>query len=99
MALRVFQSQPDFLRTNLLPVRLMRIGTAPQNLAFVTKPQRSPVRYSRTNGQQLPFLRRIEIHLRKNFRPRSDNAHFALQHIYELGQFIEFIFSEKRSEE
>lgn len=96
--MNVLQTQLDFFRTDLFSIRLMRIGASFEDSAFIAKTQGSPVGDSGAYRQQFPLLRGICLHLGEHFWTGSDQAHIAFEHIDELREFVELVFSKESSQ-
>src|SRR6266481_251388 len=93
--LNIVQPQTNLFRANQLVIGTMRVRAAAQNLIFVAKPDGSPVRNAGANQQQILFFIGVGTYFVHDFGARPDEAHFTLQHVQQLRQFVQLIFAQK----
>src|SRR3979411_3263138 len=75
----------------------MRIGAPLKYFALVVDPNGSPVSDTRNYFEELPLLRTVQLHFGGYLGAWSDEAHFTLHDVDQLGQFIKLVFSKNPS--
>lgn len=91
----IFQINAEFVLHDDLYVIFVRVVGLRQLLIFVAVQNRSHVRYAGTDIQHVHLLGRIHFDIFANLGARTDKAHIARKHIYQLGQLIEFVLADE----
>src|ERR1044071_5796232 len=95
--LDIVQAQTDLFWANQFVVSTMWVRAAAQDFVFVPELDGSPIRDAGANEQQIFFFITVADYFFHNFRARPNKAHFTLQHVQQLRQFVKLIFPQKVS--
>ncbi len=89
--------QTNLVRHDLFTIDLVRVVSLTQDDILVHILDGGPVSDARTYPEHLPLLVGILQYIAEHFRPGAYQTHVTLQHVPQLGEFVELGFTDETS--